>query len=315
MVQERKTALPHPVYKYNAFMFRSKILLFAILLASALTAGADTDSRYTAYIERWAPEARQQQKKYRIPASITLAQGLLESAAGRSTLATRGNNHFGIKCHRDWTGDTLLRSDDAPDECFRSYPTPEQSFTDHSLFLSRKRYSRLFDLDPCDYKGWARGLKECGYATDPQYADRLIAIIERYGLFNFDESSHSGATTEDYILTHLRTSHPILRSRGLHYVLAAPGDTYARIAKEFHIDAKALARYNDAAGPKSEIRAWEEVYLQPKHTSPPDGVTRAVIGQDETLHSVAQRFGMTVESVRALNPRASDSPGTTLRLR
>ncbi len=294
-------------------MLKTKIIS-VLLSVVAIAAAADTDSRYVAYIEQWAPEAQRQQEKYRIPASITLAQGLLESAAGRSTLATKGNNHFGIKCHNTWEGDTLLRSDDAPNECFRAYPTAEESFTDHSLFLSRRRYESLFSLDPADYRGWAEGLRRCGYATDPQYADRLVSIIERYTLFRYDGGAERGQEA-DFILTNLTEGHPVLRSRGLHYVIAAPGDTYKKIAKEFRMDAGRLAEYNDASDAGSEIRAWQEVYLQPKLTTPPTEIATAVIGQDETLHSVAQRFGMTVESICSLNPKAKDRPGTRLRLK
>lgn len=135
---------------------------------------------YEDYIARYSAMAVEQMRLYGVPASITLAQGLLESGAGRSTLAAEGNNHFGIKCHKEWTGNSMLRNDDAPDECFRVYDSPEESFRDHSLFLRRQRYASLFDLPLTDYVGWARGLKKCGYATDPNYADRLISIIELY---------------------------------------------------------------------------------------------------------------------------------------
>ena len=126
-------------------------------------------------------------KEYGIPASITLAQGILESGDGNSELATKANNHFGIKCHSDWTGESMKYDDDRRNECFRVYSDARESFKDHSLFLSeRSRYATLFDLDPIDYKGWARGLKKAGYATDPKYADRLIDLIERHELYRYD---------------------------------------------------------------------------------------------------------------------------------
>lgn len=287
------------------------ILLGAAFLTGSLTLHAD---RYQDYIDKYSDIAIKEQASHGIPASITLAQGLLESAAGRSTLATEGNNHFGIKCHSDWTGETMLRSDDAPDECFRVYDSPEESFADHSRFLKRKRYAPLFELEITDYSGWASGLKKCGYATDPNYASRLTAIIERYSLYLLDAGGDHAQLTADFIHEHLRNSHPVRKSRGLHYVIAAPGDTYTSIGKELGMDAQKLLAYNDAEK-DGEIKAWEEVYLQPKKDTAPDGVSKATIGQDESIHSVAQRFGMTVESIRALNPKAKDRPGTRLKLR
>lgn len=286
--------------------------LFLLPLAVCATALADS---YGDYISRYAEMAVSQQERHGIPASITLAQGLLESRAGRSRLASEGNNHFGIKCHTEWQGDTMILSDDRPDDCFRVYHDVEESFDDHSRFLKRKRYQTLFDLEPTDYAGWARGLKSCGYATDPHYADRLITIIERYALYMYDNGNAARAEeTAEFIRSQLLACHPVCRSRGLHYVVAVPGDTYTSLAKEFRIKREKLMEYNDA-GREDKIRPWEEVYLQPKLTTAPEGVATAVIGETETLHSIAQRFGMTEKEIRRLNPDASDSPGTTLRLR
>lgn len=277
--------------------------------------GASAANAYEEYIARYADMAIEQMRAYGIPASITLAQGLLESGAGKSTLAREGNNHFGIKCHSDWRGETMLRNDDAPDECFRVYGNVADSFTDHSLFLRRKRYAELFDLDPSDYAGWARGLKKCGYATDPNYAARLISIIELYSLYRFDTGSFREAEeTAAFIHESLCKTHVIRKNRGLHYVIAQPGDTYATIAKELKIKKSKLLRFNDRAT-DGEIKPWEEVYLQEKSDVAPDGISSATIGDGETIHSVAQRFGMKEEAVRRLNPEADDDPGVTLRLR
>lgn len=271
--------------------------------------------RYTDYIEKYAEMAIEQQEKFGIPASITLAQGLLESAAGHSTLATQGNNHFGIKCHSSWKGETMLRDDDAPDECFRVYRSAADSFADHSRFLSGKRYSPLFELETTDYAGWARTLRKCGYATDPNYGERLIAIIERYGLFSYD--SMSGRQIEEnsnFILEHLRSSHVVRRTRGLHYIIATPGDTYRSIAKEFKISLKKLLSYNDVKS-DGEIRAWEEVFLEEKKENGPADIKRATIGQDESLHSLSQRYGMKLSVIKALNPKAKGKPGERIQLR
>lgn len=142
------------------------------------------------YIQKFAPYAVEEMEKYKIPASITLAQGLLETGGGQSRLALQGKNHFGIKCKEEWTGKTMSHTDDAPNECFRVYEDPKQSYEDHSIFLAtRKYYTKLFDLDPKDYKAWAYGLKKAGYATNPKYAQILISKIEKYKLYEFDNTS------------------------------------------------------------------------------------------------------------------------------
>ena len=279
--------------------------------------GQSADVRCREYIERYAPIAMVEQETHGIPASITLAQGILESASGRSTLATEANNHFGIKCGGNWEGETTLRSDDAPDECFRAYGSAEESFADHSRFLLRPRYSALFDLEISDYAGWARTLKKCGYATDPNYAARLIAIIERYALYSYDMGGSLRDAEENaaFIMNSLKALHPIRRNRGLHYVVAAPGDTYKSIAAELGLDGASLAALNDADCDACEIRPWEEVYLQEKLDAAPDGISRATIGQDESIHSVAQRFGMKMSRLLELNPKSKDKPGTKLKLK
>lgn len=147
---------------------------------------------YQAYIEQWKATALAQQAEFGIPASITLAQGLLESGAGQSDLARIANNHFGIKCHSDWNGKTYRKDAETRNECYRSYKRAEDSFRDHSLFLTRKRYEVLFTYNIRDYKAWARGLKACGYATDPKYPDKLIKIIETYELDKIVNSKAKG---------------------------------------------------------------------------------------------------------------------------
>lgn len=259
--------------------------------------------------------AIEQQQAYGIPASITLAQGLLESRAGQSSLASQGNNHFGIKCHREWIGDTLLRNDDAANECFRAYASAAESFEDHSRFLRRKRYAPCFEHDVTDYASWAKSLRACGYATDPNYATRLIAIIERYALYLFDTDAGRRAEEDaGFIHDMLRSTHPIRRSRGLHCVFAAPGDTYSSIAKELGIKTSRLLELNDREK-DGEIKPWEEVYLEEKRDTPPDDITSATIGEGESIHSISQRFGMRLDAIRRLNPKAKDRPGTRLRLK
>jgi flagellum-specific peptidoglycan hydrolase FlgJ len=166
----------------------SPFLLFSFLLFSFHPCSAQyTEEDISNYIETYKEIAIQKMAEYKIPASITLAQGIFESACGTSRLATQANNHFGIKCHVEWQGDTIKHDDDERQECFRKYLHPQESYNDHSQFLiTRPRYAKLFTLDILDYKSWAHELKAAGYATNPQYADRLISLIERFDLARQD---------------------------------------------------------------------------------------------------------------------------------
>lgn len=167
-----------------------KSILVSLLSVFAIGICAQSVNQTTLrYIETYRQIAIEQEQEHSIPAAITLAQGILESASGTSTLAKEANNHFGIKCHGDWTGETFFKDDDKKNECFRSYPSAEESFEDHSHFLKKKRYADLFKLDITDYKGWAKGLKQAGYATNPDYPKLLIDIIELYGLDKLDSTS------------------------------------------------------------------------------------------------------------------------------
>lgn len=292
--------------------FQITLISLVVITLSPLLAKGDV---YTEYIERYSPIAIEQQEEFGIPASITLAQGILESSAGRSSLATKGNNHFGIKCHKDWKGKTMLRDDDAPNECFRVYNTAEESYRDHSLFLKRDRYKPLFKLDQNDYKGWATVLRQCGYATDPNYAARLITIIERYGLYNVD--TYNGGLdreTIEFIIGSLSSAHPVRKANGLHYVVAFPGDTYKSIAKEFGIKEKKLKEFNDVEG-SEKIKEWEEIYLEPKKDIASGSDQNVTIGEDETMRSISQRYGIKLKALKALNRKAKDKPGTILKLR
>lgn len=292
-------------------MRKTYLGMIAVGFVMAVFSNARADV-YEAYISSYAPMAVEQMQEFGIPASITLAQGILESSAGRSTLATKGNNHFGIKCHKDWKGESMLRDDDAPNECFRVYNNAAESYRDHSRFLKRDRYSSLYDLELTDYQGWAKGLSRCGYATDPNYADRLVSIIERYALYGYDMPGAEDETVA-FIREALSSKHPLRKSRGLHYVVAFPGDTYKSIASEFGLKEKKLKEFNDA-GKEKEIKEWEEVYLEPKRDEAPEGVTSATIGDGETMRSVAQRYGMKLSVVKELNKKAKDRPGTILHL-
>lgn len=202
------------------------ILLISLL---CLSAGAESQRKLTSYqkyISKYSDLAVQHQKKYRIPASITLAQGLLESGAGQSDLARRSNNHFGIKCHSDWRGGRVYHDDDLRGECFRKYKRVEDSYDDHSRFLAeRSRYERLFKLNIKDYKGWAKGLQKCGYATDRAYANKLIKVIEDYELYRFDSGKGTKKTsTKKQNLPVF--NYQVYRTHGLIYVYAKDNDSF-----------------------------------------------------------------------------------------
>jgi len=191
----------------------------------------DVHTRMKVYVLQYAEMAQKEMKKYGIPASITLAQGLLESQAGMGQLAVKSNNHFGIKCHKGWRGATVLHDDDAKGECFRKYKKVEQSYRDHSEFLSKRtRYSDLFKMKKRDYVSWAHGLKKAGYATDPQYAYKLISLIERYELWQFDGSKAP-----------LKASKP---SKQKHTYSVQQGDTLYSIAKRFNLSVEKLVTIN-----------------------------------------------------------------------
>ena len=172
---------------------RASFLAFAVAAVILLVSAADTPQQR--YIDRWAATAVREMYRSGVPASITLAQGILESRSGLSALAAEGNNHFGIKCHKDWKGKTMRVDDDRKGECFRVYDTAEESFRDHSDFLRYwDRYKFLFDFDTKDYESWAYGLKKAGYATDPSYPEKLIKIIEENGLSKYDSMTQAQAS-------------------------------------------------------------------------------------------------------------------------
>lgn len=293
---------------------------------------AKTGNPYNTYVERYANIAMDNQREFGIPASITLAQGLLESGAGRSTLATKANNHFGIKCHRSWRGNRTYHNDDRPNECFRAYDRAEDSFKDHGQFLQQPRYRSLFNLDPKDYKGWARGLQKAGYATDRGYANKLIKIIEDYRLYlidagnpgrhyTYDKPSPKPKKEKRTPQTTTPTPPEAIRqvyiSSGLHYVLATEDDSLSAIARELGISERRLTRYNDL--PEGyPLEKGDVIYLERKlqRALPPH--FEHVIQVGESIHSIAQTYGIQLKSLYRLNNLPEDySPmeGDILRLR
>ncbi len=244
---------------YNMTLRKLIIALAGAVAVFSVQAKISKNTTYSNYIEKYAPIAIVKMQEHGIPASITLAQGVLESGGGQSELAKKSNNHFGIKCGNDWDGDKVYHDDDKKHECFRKYKSAELSFEDHSKFLMKSRYQKLFELDVRDYKGWAKGLKECGYATDANYAKRLIEIIEAYELYNYDKglvtpihrdsnnviapSPTQHTSSMGYILAY--NTHEVSVSGTNKIVKAEQGDTYASIAKEFGLRKWQIRRYNN----------------------------------------------------------------------
>jgi len=253
---------------------------------------------YQAYIEKFHAIAIKQQKEHGIPASIILAQGLLESGAGRGILATEANNHFGIKCH-DWTGKKIYKDDDEKNECFRKYRHAEESYEDHSLFLvNRPRYSSLFLLNPTDYVSWAHGLKAAGYATDPAYAQKLINLIERYGLHQYDIEKKGLFATKTDLQT--QSERRIYKSNYLRIVVATDDDTYASLAEELKISEKRLRKYNEV-GTETQLKKGNIVYLSKKKKTAARANHIHVVQPGETLYGISQIYGIQLINLYKMN--------------
>ena len=197
------------------------------------------EQKVQAYIDKFAPIAQDEMRQFQIPASITLAQGILESGVGFGRLAVEGNNHFGIKCHRGWNGGKMYHDDDAKGECFRTYDDPAESYRDHSVFLSgRQRYAFLFKLNKKDYIAWAKGLKKAGYATDPKYPKKIISIIERYKLYKYDSKKGVKIVKNEKIDTVIFKN----KKNNIHSVEV--GDTLYSIARKYSISVDDIVKEN-----------------------------------------------------------------------
>ena len=256
----------------------------------------------------WKETAIRQMNEYKIPASITLAQGILESGNGNSDLARQANNHFGIKCH-EWRGESFYKDDDQKGECFRKYQAAEKSYEDHSLFLTGKtRYSALFTLEMTDYKAWAQGLKDAGYATNPKYPQLLTEIIERLRLNELDQNSpvvsnkkteteKKAAKTILMANTHTVQKH---ENNGIPYIIAKKGDTYYRISKEFQLGLWQLYKYNDFSDKKDYLEEGDIVYIQPKKRK---SKSKAFFEakEDVSLRNIAQKEGIKIQHLMKMN--------------
>lgn len=300
-----------------------KSLLLIMLFASLSVWGQSTNQRYQQYIQQYKDVAIEQMLKWKVPASITLAQGLLESAAGQSSLATKGNNHFGIKCHNGWTGPTMYKDDDNKNDCFRVYRSAYDSYEDHSRFLANgQRYRSLFSLKTTDYKGWAHGLKAAGYATNPVYAQSLIDIIERYDLSQYDKAK----SYDKFIAEHTHTGvaggqpiHPIYIYNKNYYLYAHQGDTFRSLGAETGLSWRRLARYNEL-DKHAVLEEGQIIWLKKKQKKAPKEFKKRphIVQPGESMHLIAQKYGIRLKSLYKMNnlmPDYSIKVGDQLRIR
>ncbi|GHS92048.1 N-acetylmuramoyl-L-alanine amidase [Bacteroidia bacterium] len=299
-------------------VYSSLVLTVLLLVSGGLYAQKKLVS-YVNYAGKYGDLAVGHMNKYKIPASIILGQGLLESGAGLSELARASNNHFGIKCHSDWRGDKVYRKDDGPNDCFRKYNKVEDSYEDHSQFLLRKRYSQLFELDVKDYRGWAKGLQECGYATDKAYANKLIKLIEDYELYRYDSGkagiSNSGKDSRK--IERSRRERNIFKTHGLIYVEAGLNDNFDAIAYDMGFKVKDLIKYNEV--PEDfPLSPGDKVYLQKKKKKADKPYYEHMVKVGESMHSISQKYGIQLSRLYKMNKKADDyvpEEGDVLRLR
>jgi LysM repeat protein len=333
-------------------MQRIILVIFLLPLAGVLFGqSADLQARYD-YVEKYYPIAIEKMKEYGIPASITLAQGILESGSGKSELAVEANNHFGIKCHKEWDGETYYMDDDHPNECFRKYDDPAQSYNDHSLFLTtRSRYDFLFSYQKDDYKKWAKGLKKAGYATNPHYANLLIKIIEETGLAEYDKKaldpgyklpqredlvkevkSNSDVSHEDLriddngtptvysrenfeVVKHSDAGRPVYENHDVKFIFAEKGDTFFTLAEEFGLYSYQIYRYNELER-SSLLTVGEIVYLEKKNKKAAE--QEHAVQPGESLRFISQYYAIQLKhllKINGLEPGVIIEPGTVLRLR
>lgn len=292
-------------------MNRIASILLLITMASSAMSGPKYrwNSKYQNYIDQYKDLAIEEMLTYRIPASITLAQGLLESGAGGSELTRKGNNHFGIKCH-GWSGRAVYHNDDALGECFRAYDNAEDSYRDHCLFLTRgKRYRGLFSLDITDYRGWAHGLKAAGYATNPRYAQQLIDIIELYKLYEYDRARNydkfmARRAGKDKPASPTATLHTIHKYNENYYIKVRTGDTFKSIGKEMGISGRKIAKWNEREF-KDKLTIGEIIWLQKKRKRAPKQFKNHphYVRKSESLYDIAQTYGIRLKSIIKKNPQ------------
>ncbi|MBD80448.1 MAG: glycoside hydrolase [Crocinitomicaceae bacterium] len=311
--------------------------LLNLFVFIAVFSNAQTRQTPKQYIEKFDQDAVNEMIRSGVPASITLAQGMLESDYGNSQLAKKARNHFGIKCHSKWKGKRFYMDDDAKHECFRVYNSVYDSYVDHSNFLKRnQRYSFLFDLKRTDYKGWAKGLKKAGYATNPKYPALLIGIIEKNNLARFDKMTKSdvkklGASTKGQNSTF--QSEPISKSGGqpstpkdtkirisknkIKFVYSQPGDTPKKIADRYDLGHWQILNYNDVKR-DTKIPVGTPIYLQPKRNKFKGGGKYHIVKKGESLWKISQMYGIKLKKLakrNGLEKGQEPKAGTKLKLK
>ena len=273
------------------------------------------------YLLTYYPIAVEQMHKHGIPASITLAQALLEGGSGRSELVKEANNHFGVKADKRWNGKSHSKWDNGRMCDFRVYGSARESYEDHSRFLTtNSRYAFLFKLRKTDYKGWAKGLRKAGYAEDKKYPQKLIGLIERYELQKFDRFSMADIKGElqRFSAQERSRGRTIMRANGLLYVTAGEGDTFASLAKEVNISRRRLRKYNDLYR-KYQVAPGDIIYLEKKRRRATRGNNTHVVGQGESLHAISQKYGVRLDRLYKMNPvyenRVNLKVGDVIKLR
>ena len=283
-----------------------KCIAFGLLILSNSVFGQEILRKE--YIEKYSSLAVKQMHQYKIPASITLAQGILESNNGNSRLAVKANNHFGIKCH-GWEGKKIFADDDKKNECFRNYKNVLESFVDHSLFLNKySRYEFLFDYKITDYKSWAKGLKKAGYATNSKYPELLIKIIEENKLYQFDREK-----IDKNLISGKRNIY--MHPNKIKYVISQNQETYEKIAKSLNIKLKQILKYNDD-NKLSVLKVGTKVFIQPKRNRSKQRTH--VVNKVEDLRSISQTYGIKMKSLKKRNElilKNGLNNGDKLRLR
>ena len=294
----------------NCFSYRLFIVYCLLSTVYCFSQPAENKLTRTDYVEKYKDIAIKEMLENGIPASITLAQGLLESDNGNSALAMYANNHFGIKCHDDWKGESYIQDDDKKDECFRKYKMAEESFEDHSNFLKSKgRYAFLFELRRTDYKGWAEGLHDAGYATDKSYAARLIKLIDDNKLYQYDRMQEMVVDRKEKKKTEQQIIKPavaasssakkIFLNNQIKYVVVQDGDTYYKIAQQLDMRLWQLHNYNET-GRQTCLQVGDIVYLQPKrrHSQKEEFHT---VRFGETMYYISQLYGVKMKHLYRMN--------------
>ena len=287
---------------------KKHILTLLFLTVCLLLQAQRTNQAFWSYIDKYKDWAIEQMHEYRIPASITLAQGLLESNAGRSRLATEANNHFGIKVGGSWTGPYIVQSDDRPNDRFRKYKSARESYVDHSKFLQQKRYQGLYQLGRTDYKGWARGLKAAGYATNPAYAESLIRVIEMYNLQQFDTGKYRSqkpatTATQTNSVDEFWQRHKIYLNNKNHFIIVEIGDDMATISKKTGLSLHKLYKYNDLPRDYAPTEG-DLIYLKNKRKCASKEFKKTpihIVEPNQSLFDIAQLYGIRLESLCKLN--------------